>query len=113
MCVIQRLREFCPEPVLHSCYSHCRIKVTSIETSTQPSGVNSAATKPTAATQDFADLLAKARGDADAVLKELSSQPDGLSEAEAATRLQQVGTNEIAREHRQSSAMRLLANSNS
>jgi len=63
-----------------------------------------------AETHDTDDLLAKARGDADAVLKELGSQPDGLSEAEAANRLQQVGTNEIAREQRQSAAKRFLAN---
>ncbi len=56
------------------------------------------------------DLLEKARADADAVLKELGSQPGGLSEAEAAARLKQVGTNEIAREKRQSVLMRLLSN---
>ena len=81
-----------------------------METPTQPAIVSNRPMNPPAATQDSTDLLAKARGDAAAVLKELGSQPDGLSEAEAATRLQQVGTNEIAREHRQSSAMRLLAN---
>jgi Mg2+-importing ATPase len=54
--------------------------------------------------------LEKARADADAVLKELGSQPGGLSEAEAAARLKQVGTNEIAREKRQSILMRLLSN---
>jgi Mg2+-importing ATPase len=54
--------------------------------------------------------LEKARADADAVLKELGSQPGGLSEAEAAGRLKQVGTNEIAREKRQSILMRLLSN---
>ncbi len=80
-----------------------------METPTQPATVSNRPVNPPAATQDSADLLAKARGDAAAVLKELGSEPDGLSEAEAATRLQQVGTNEIAREHRQSSAMRLLA----
>jgi Mg2+-importing ATPase len=56
------------------------------------------------------ELLEKARADADAVLKELGSQPGGLSEAEAAARLKQVGTNEIAREKRQSILMRLLSN---
>ena len=81
-----------------------------METPTQSAIVSNRPMNPPAATQDSADLLAKARGEAAAVLKELGSQPDGLSEAEAATRLQQVGTNEIAREHRQSSAMRLLAN---
>jgi Mg2+-importing ATPase len=54
--------------------------------------------------------LEKARADADTVLKELGSQPSGLSEAEADSRLKQVGTNEIAREKRQSALMRLLSN---
>ena len=65
-----------------------------METPTQPATVSNRPVNPPAATQDSADLLAKARGDAAAVLKELGSEPDGLSEAEAATRLQQVGTNE-------------------
>ena len=39
-------------------------------------------------------LLEKARADTDTVLKELGSQPDGLSEAEAGSRLKQVGTND-------------------
>jgi Mg2+-importing ATPase len=47
---------------------------------------------------------------ADTVLKELGSQLSGLSEAEADSRLKQVGTNEIAREQNQSAVMRLLAN---
>src|SRR5450759_2277043 len=55
-------------------------------------------------------LLEKARADTDTVLKELGSQLGGLSEAEAAARLKQVGTNEIAREKRQSALMRLLGN---
>jgi Mg2+-importing ATPase len=55
-------------------------------------------------------LLEKARADTDTVLKELESQLDGLSEAEANSRLKQVGTNEIAREKRQSALMRLLNN---
>ena len=55
-------------------------------------------------------LLEKARADTDAVLKELGSQLGGLSEAEADSRLKQVGTNEIAREKRQSALMRLLGN---
>jgi Mg2+-importing ATPase len=54
--------------------------------------------------------LEKARADTDAVLKELGSQLGGLSEAEADSRLKQVGTNEIAREKRQSALMRLLGN---
>src|SRR5512137_880114 len=56
------------------------------------------------------ELLEKARADTDAVLKELGSQLGGLSEAEADSRLKQVGTNEIAREKRQSALMRLLGN---
>jgi len=55
-------------------------------------------------------LVEKAHIDAEAVLKELGSQLDGLSEAEADARLQRVGTNEIAREKRQSVAMRLFDN---
>ncbi len=54
--------------------------------------------------------MEKARADTDAALKELLSQLDGLSEAEAASRLKQVGPNEIAREKRQSPLMRLLDN---
>ena len=55
-------------------------------------------------------LLEKARTETDAVLKELGSQLDGLSEAEADSRLKRVGTNEIAREKRQPALMRLLGN---
>jgi Mg2+-importing ATPase len=60
--------------------------------------------------QDSAELLEKARANTDAVLKEIGSQLSGLSEAEAGSRLKQVGTNEIAREKRQSALMRLLSN---
>src|ERR1035438_7677337 len=60
--------------------------------------------------QNSVDLLEKARADADTVLKELGSQLSGLSEAEADSRLKQVGANEIAREKRQSALMRLLSN---
>src|SRR5512140_2176974 len=56
------------------------------------------------------ELLEKARADADAVLKDLGSGPGGLSAAEADSRLKRVGTNEIAREKRQSALMRLLSN---
>ena len=56
------------------------------------------------------ELLEKARADTDTALKELGSQLTGLSEAEADSRLKQVGTNEIAREKRQSALMRLLGN---
>jgi Mg2+-importing ATPase len=60
--------------------------------------------------QYFVELLEKARADADTVLKELGSQLAGLSKAESDSRLKQVGTNEIAREKRQSAMMRLLSN---
>ena len=56
------------------------------------------------------ELLEKACADADTVLKELGSQLAGLSEAEAGSRLKQVGMNEIAREKRPSALMRLLVN---
>ncbi|MGA2062425.1 MAG: magnesium-translocating P-type ATPase [Thermoguttaceae bacterium] len=56
------------------------------------------------------ELLEKARADTDNVLKELGSQLDGLSEAEADSRLKQFGMNEIAREKHQSALMRLLSN---
>ena len=59
-----------------------------------------------------AELLEKARADTDTVLNGLGSQLSGLSEDEAADRLKQVGTNEIAREKRQSALMRLLSNVN-
>src|SRR5512135_767895 len=55
-------------------------------------------------------LIERARADTDTVLKELGSQLDGLSEAEAASRLKQYGPNEIAREKRQSPLRRLLGN---
>jgi Mg2+-importing ATPase len=55
-------------------------------------------------------LLEKSRADADTVLKALGSQLGGLSEAEASSRLKQVGTNEIGREKHQSALMRLLSN---
>ncbi len=55
-------------------------------------------------------MLGIARAESDTVLKELGSQPAGLDEAEAASRLRQVGTNEIAREKHQSALMRLLSN---
>src|SRR5450756_1121261 len=59
---------------------------------------------------DSVQLLEKARADTDTVLKELGSQLGGLSEADAEARLKQVGTNEIAREKRQSALMRLFGN---
>src|SRR5471032_1155876 len=59
---------------------------------------------------DSAQLLKQARAETDTVLQELGSQLGGLSQAEADSRLKQVGTNEIAREKRQSALMRLLGN---
>ena len=61
-------------------------------------------------TQNSLQLLEKAHVDIDTVLKDLESQTDGLSEAEARSRLKQYGTNEIARVKHQSAAIRLLAN---
>src|SRR5450759_1592967 len=59
----------------------------------------------------FSDqLLEKARADNDTVLKELKSQIEGLSTAEADSRSKQYGLNEIAREKRKSPLMRLLVN---
>jgi Mg2+-importing ATPase len=85
-----------------------------------PAPAKSADAKPTAiasvpvpggkGTQYSVELLEKARADTDTVLKELGSQLGGLGEAEADSRLKQVGTNEIAREKRQSALMRLLSN---
>ena len=43
-------------------------------------------------------LLEKARADTETVLRELESRLDGLSQAEADSRLKQYGLNEIARE---------------
>ncbi|MDD5542467.1 MAG: magnesium-translocating P-type ATPase [Acidobacteriia bacterium] len=61
-------------------------------------------------TQVSVQLIEKARADTQTVLEELGSQPSGLSQEEADSRLKQVGTNEIAREKRQSGLMRLLSN---
>jgi P-type Mg2+ transporter len=61
-------------------------------------------------TQYSAQLLEMAHADVAGVLKELGSQLDGLSAAEADSRLQRFGLNEIAREKRQSALMRLLSN---
>ena len=55
-------------------------------------------------------LVDTARADTAGVMQLLGSQPEGLSEAEAAARLKQYGTNEIAREKHQSALMRLLSN---
>ena len=60
--------------------------------------------------QYSAELLKKARADSDTVLMELGSQLGGLTQSEADVRLQRIGTNEIAREKRQSALLRLLSN---
>ena len=67
-----------------------------------PSGANGVAIA--------ADLLAKARADPAALLQELASRPEGLSQAEADARVKQVGPNEIAREKSKSAVLRLLDN---
>jgi P-type Mg2+ transporter len=56
------------------------------------------------------ELLEKARADGDTVLKELASRLDGLDQAEVDSRRQQYGSNEIVREKRQTTLMRLLSN---
>jgi len=61
-------------------------------------------------TQNSAQLLKMAHADTATVLKELGTQLVGLSNSEAAARLKQYGSNEIAREKRQSALMRLLVN---
>src|ERR1039457_6494895 len=71
------------------------------------SEVEKETTKPS---PNSVQLLEKARTDTDTVLKELETKLDGLSDSEAASRLKQFGTNEIAREKRQSSLMLLLSN---
>jgi Mg2+-importing ATPase len=60
--------------------------------------------------RDAAQLVETARADADAVLKTLESRLDGLSAAEAESRLKRFGSNEVARQKRQSALMRLLSN---
>jgi Mg2+-importing ATPase len=55
-------------------------------------------------------LLETARAQTDTALKKFASRSDGLSQAEADSRLKQYGLNEIAREKRQSPLMRLLDN---
>jgi P-type Mg2+ transporter len=55
-------------------------------------------------------LFELARANTDTVLKALGSRQEGLSQAEADSRLKQFGPNEIAREKRQSPLMRLLDN---
>jgi len=56
------------------------------------------------------ELLEKARANTETVLRALESRLDGLTQAEADSRLKQYGPNEIAREKRQSALTRLLSN---
>ena len=55
-------------------------------------------------------LLEMGRADTATVLQKLASRLDGLTQAEADTRLKQYGLNTIAREQRQSALLRLLSN---
>src|SRR5450631_642768 len=86
--------------------------VATMQTPTDKPEAEQPPAKPANATeaQNTAQLLEKARADTDTVLKELGTQLDGLSDSEAAARLNQYGSNEIAREKRQSALMRLLIN---
>jgi len=59
---------------------------------------------------NVADLLGRAHANADTVLEKLNSRLGGLNEAEANSRLKDVGANEIARAKAQSGLMRLLSN---
>ena len=81
-----------------------------MEISKKPPAIASGPVPGGKGAQYSVELLEKARADADTVLKELGSQLGGLSEAEADSRLKQVGMNEIAREKHQSALMRLLVN---
>jgi len=56
------------------------------------------------------ELLEIGRAEASAALQQLASRLDGLTEAEAGTRLKQYGLNVIAREQRLSALIRLLSN---
>lgn len=55
-------------------------------------------------------LFEKAHVNTETLLKELDSRINGLSDAEANSRLKQIGTNEIAREKHKSALFRLLSN---
>jgi Mg2+-importing ATPase len=67
--------------------------------------------RPGGPPQRIADrLLELSRADGDTVLRSLGSRLTGLSDAEAAPRLAQYGSNEIAREQHLSALRRLLGN---
>ena len=57
-----------------------------------------------------AQLVAQARVEPEKLLRELDSRAEGLTQAEVDVRLKELGTNEIAREHRQTLLGRLLDN---
>jgi Mg2+-importing ATPase len=84
--------------------------MTDISKTTPDASAGSAARPASDGTHHAAQLLEKACADTDTVLKEVGSQLGGLSEAEADSRLKQVGANEIAREKRQSALARLSGN---
>jgi Mg2+-importing ATPase len=76
--------------------------------------MQTASQEPTGGNREHrsAELLVTACADTDTVLRDLGTQLRGLTEGEAASRVKQVGTNEIAREAHQSALMRLLSNVN-
>ena len=57
-----------------------------------------------------AQLVAQARVDPEKLLRELDSQTEGLTQAQVDARLEELGPNEIAREHRQTLVGRLRDN---
>ena len=60
--------------------------------------------------QGSESLLEQARAEAGALLLQLATRPEGLTQAEAEARMKQYGPNEIAREHPQSPLRRLAGN---
>jgi len=60
--------------------------------------------------ENAAELIERSKADCPAVLDQLKTRPEGLSQAEAAARLKQYGPNEIAREKPPSPLRRLLNN---
>ena len=81
-----------------------------VKSSPQPANTSTAHPTGGKEAQIPAQLLAMGRADAAALLQQLASRLDGLTQAEADTRLKQYGQNVIARERRQSGLMRLLSN---
>jgi Mg2+-importing ATPase len=60
--------------------------------------------------ENATELIQRSKADGPAVLDQLKTRPEGLSQAEAAERLKQCGPNEIAREKPPSPLRRLLNN---